>query len=241
MPIHVEKQKQIEQIFRKFLLDRVKTVRGLKLEDLDINPFLIRLLSHELGLNDSESIVRWLISQRLERGTVTSFGVALQQAAIIFSEGTGVEGEDILKTKNGKHYHIQVKSGPNTVPKDLAIRIAQLLRSAQRRNKGSIALYGMCYGNKARVSSIVKKYMQDEGGIDWISGREFWEFVSDDPKCLETIYDIANMVGKTFRDPQGKSLSHVIKDKIHELTKEFEKVYGKKGSNMWKRLLEKNS
>jgi len=109
MPIDVGKHKQIEQIFRKFLLDRVKTVRRLKLSDLDINPFLIRILSHELGLDNSEAIVRWLINQRLERGAVTSFGIALQDAAKVFSEGTGVEGADILKTKKGRHHHIQVR------------------------------------------------------------------------------------------------------------------------------------
>lgn len=172
MPLGVEKRKEIEQVFRKFLLNRIKTVRRLKMRDLDINPFLIRILSHELGLSNSEAIVKWLISQRLERGTVTSFGIALQNAAKVFSEGTGVEGADVLKTKKGRHHHIQVKSGPNTIPKDLGVRIAQLLRSAQRRNRGSLALYGMCYGNKARVSSIVRKYVQEEGGVDWISARE---------------------------------------------------------------------
>jgi len=241
MPIDVRKRKQIEQIFRKFLLNRVNTIRRLKMADLDINPFLIRILSHELNLNNSEAIVRWLVSQRLERGTVTSFGIALQDAAKVFSEGTGVEGADILKTKQGRHHHIQVKSGPNTIPKDLGVRIAQLLRSAQRRNRGSLALYGMCYGNKARVSSIVKKYVQEEGGIDWISGKEFWEFISDDPKCMEEIYDIAAEVGRTFKDPRGRSLSEVLEEKIRELTKEFEMIYGKSGSEMWKKLLEKNS
>jgi predicted RecB family endonuclease len=61
--------------------------------------------------------VQWLVSQRLERGAVTSFGSALQEVAKVFSEGTGVEGADVLKTKGGTHYHIQVKSGPNTVPR----------------------------------------------------------------------------------------------------------------------------
>lgn len=241
MPLDAEKREQIEKIFRKFLLNRIKTVRRLKMSDLDINPFLIRILSHELGLNNSEAIVRWLVGQRLERGTVTSFGIALQNAAKVFSEGTGVEGADILKTKRGRHHHIQVKSGPNTIPKDLGVRIAQLLRSAQRRNRGSLALYGMCYGNKARVSSIVRKYVQEEGGVDWISGREFWEFVSDDPQCLEKIYEIAADVGRTFKDPKGNSLSEVIEAKIKGLTKEFEKIYGKSGSSMWRQLLEANS
>jgi len=241
MPIDAEKRKKIEQIFRKFLLDRVRTVRKLRLIDLDINPFLIRILSHELGLDNSKAIVRWLVGQRLERGAVTSFGIALQSAAKVFSDGTGVEGADVLKTKKGKHHHIQVKSGPNTIPKDLGVRIAQLLRSAQRRNRGSVALYGMCYGSKARVSSIVRKYVQAEGGVDWISGRDFWEFISDDPGCLEQIYHIAAEVGRTFKDAKGQSLSEVIDTKLHELAKEFEETYGKSGSKMWEILLKENS
>ncbi len=91
-----DKRRQIQQIFENFLRERARTIRRLRIEDLDINPFLIRLLSKELGLNDACSIVRWLVSQRLERGTVTSFGPALQKAARVFSEGTGVEGADIL-------------------------------------------------------------------------------------------------------------------------------------------------
>ena len=241
MPIDVEKREQIKQLFGKFLLNRIKTVRNLKIDNLDINPFLIRILSHELGLDSPEVIVRWLVNQRIERGTVTSFGIVLQDAAKIFSEGTGVEGADILKTKGGNHYYIEVKSGPNTIPKGLGQRISQLLRSAQRRNRGSLGLYGMCYGSKERVSSIVRKYIQEEGGVDWISGKEFWEFISDDPQCLEQIYEIAAEVGKVFKGPDGQSLSDVIEKKIQELTKEFEQIYGKDGSEMWKNLLERNS
>jgi hypothetical protein len=119
MALDTLQRRKIEAVFRKFLRNRANTIRGLKIEDLNINPFLIRLLAKEMGLNDAESIVRWLVSQRIERGTVTSFGLALQEAAKVFSEGTGVEGADIMKTKHGCRYHIQVKSGPNTIPKDL--------------------------------------------------------------------------------------------------------------------------
>ncbi len=212
MPIEIEKRNQIKQIFEKFLLNRINSIRKLKMKDLDVNPFLIRILSYELGLDNSEAIVKWLLNQRLERGTVTSFGIALQDAAKVFSEGTGVEGADILKTKKRRHHHIQVKSGPNTVPKDLGVRIAQLLRSAQRRNRGSLALYGMCYGSKEQVSSIVRKYVQEEGGVDWISGREFWEFISDDPQCIQQIYEIAEEVGSRFKDPKKQSLSKALEE-----------------------------
>ena len=181
------------------------------------------------------------MNQRLERGIVTSFGIALQNAASVFSEGTGVEGADVLKTKAGTHYYIQIKSGPNTIPKDLGVRIAQLLRSAQRRNRGSVALYGMCYGSREQVSSIVRKYVHDEGGVNWLSGREFWEFISDDLHCIDEIYQIAAEVGESSKGRDGQSLSETLESKIGELTAQFETLYGKSGDMMWDSLLKHNS
>jgi len=241
MALSTARRNQIKQLFEQFLRNRAQTIRRLKIEDLNINPFLIRVLAKEMGLNDAKSIVKWLVDQRIERGTVTSFGIALQDAAKVFSEGTGVEGADILKTKKDRHYHIQVKSGPNTIPKDLGVRISQLLRSAQRRNRGSVALFGMCYGSKQQVSSIVRKYVEHEGGIDWVTGREFWDFISDDPNCIDEIYEIADRVGEEFKDAQGQTLSEILDAKIEELRKQFEGLYGKSGNLMWEKLLERNS
>lgn len=241
MPLDAETRRQISRIFREFLRRRAETVRELTIEDLNVNPFLIRVLTAQLGLRNPPSIVRWLLAQRLERGTVTSFGVALQEAAKVFSEGTGVEGADIMKTKERRHYHIQVKSGPQTVPKDLGVRIAQLLRSAQRRNRGSIALYGMCYGSREQVGNIVRQYVEEEGGIDWISGREFWEFISDDPRCIDQIYQIAAEVGRGFRDEQGQTLAEIIEGKARDLEREFVRLYGRTEREMWRNLLRENS
>ncbi len=235
------KRFQIWQIFEDFLRERARAIRRLRIKDLDINPFLIRLLSKELGLKDARSIVRWLVNQRLERGTVTSFGIALQKAARVFSEGTGVEGADILKIHEGRHYYIQVKSGPNPIPKEQAKRIADLLRSAQRRNWGSVALFRMCYGSQDQVSSIVRKYVAEEGGVDWLAGRKFWEFISGDPDCVSEIYAIAAEVGETFRDAQGQTLAEILEAKLDELEREFGALYGTEGKPMWRNLLERNT
>lgn len=201
----------------------------------------MRVLAKEMGWADASSIVRWLVNQRLERGLVTSFGLALQDAAKVFSEGTGVEGADILKTKEGVHHYIQVKSGPNTIPKDLRVRITQLLNSAKRRNRGSMPLFGMCYGTKEQVSSIVRRYVQAEGGVDWLVGKEFWEFISDDPDCIYEIYQITAEVGETFRNEQGQSLSEILEAKLNELIDEFKRLYGDAGEKMWENLLALNS
>jgi len=241
MPLDEATREQIRGIFHKFLSARAQTIRNLRIEDLHINPFLIRILATEMGLSDAKSIVTWLVNQRLERGTVTAFGLALQEAAKVFSEGSAVEGADIMKTKSGRHYYIQVKSGPNTIPKDMGVRISQLLRSAQRRNRGSVALFGMCYGNKQQVSGIVRKYVEQEGGIEWLVGRDFWEFISDDAHCIEEIYRIAGEVGKEFKDTKGQSISEILESKIQDLLEQFKGLYGAGGDEMWQNLLRRNS
>lgn len=237
MALTKDQRDRIAAIFTKFLSDRVKTIRKLKIDDLNINPFLIRLLANEMGFKDSKSIIQWLVSQRSMTGGNTSFGFALQAIAKLFSEGTGVEGADIMKSKHGRHHHIQVKSGPATMDKDAVTQISRLLVSAQRRNQGSIALIGMCYGNRDQVFSTVKLY----SNVEWKIGQEFWEFISDDPNCMREIYEIADHVGKTFKDSEGKVLSEVIEEKVVELQQKFEKLYGKSGKSMWDNLLQQNS
>jgi Type II restriction endonuclease EcoO109I len=96
MPLNTTRRNQIKQVFEKFLRNRSSTIRKLKIEDLNINPFLIRLLAKEMGFQNARSIIRWLVIQRSMTGTNTSFGICLQEIAKLFSEGTGVEGADIL-------------------------------------------------------------------------------------------------------------------------------------------------
>lgn len=190
-----------------------------------------------MGFQDARSVVRWLVSQRSMTGANTSFGFCLQDIAKLFSEGTGVEGADIQKTKNSRHYHIQVKSGPSTMDKAAVEHMSQLLLSVQRRNRGSVSLLGICYGTREQVMSTVRKYSD----VDWLAGREFWEFISDNPNCINEIYTIAGEVGETFRDTKGQALSEVLEAKIAELQREFERLYGAGGSTMWMHLLDKNS
>lgn len=147
MALNADIRNKIKAIFEQFLRDRTTTVRNLKIEELNINPFLIRILANEMKFENAESIVRWLVIQRSMTGANTSFGFCLEKIAKLFSEGTGAEGADVLKTKDSRHYHIQVKSGPSTMDKDAVAHISQLLQSVQRRNRVSVALIGICYGN----------------------------------------------------------------------------------------------
>lgn len=237
MPLNTARRNEIKRVFEQFLRRRAHTIRRLKIEDLNINPFLIRILAKEMDLNDARSIIRWLVIQRSITGANTSFGFCLQDIAKLFSEGTGVAGADIQKNKGGRHHYIQVKSGPSTMDKDAVEHMSQILLSVQRRNRGSVALLGMCYGTRAQVMSTVTKY----SGVDWLIGRQFWEFISDDASCIDEIYEIATEVGDTFRDAQGQTLSEVLDAKIKELQQQFEDMYQKSGTEMWEKLLYRNS
>jgi len=190
-----------------------------------------------MGFNDSLSIIRWLVIQRSMTGVNTSMGFCLQEIAKIFSEGTGVAGADIQKSKRQRHYYIQVKSGPSTMDKDAVDHMSGLLLSVQRRNRGSVALLGMCYGKPEQVLSTVTRYSD----VDWLIGRQFWEFISDEPNCINEIYTIAGEVGDTYRDTKGQTLSEVLDNKILELQARYEELYGSSGDEMWNRLLEENS
>jgi len=53
MALDTAKRNQIRQSFQQFLLNRVRKIRRLKIGDLNINPFLIRILSKEMGLSDA--------------------------------------------------------------------------------------------------------------------------------------------------------------------------------------------
>lgn len=233
-----EQRSKVRKVFEKFLRNRIATIRSLQLSDLNINPFLIRLLSKQQGLGSPRAVVAWLLSQRLERGTVTSGGSMLQEIAKLFAEGSGVEGADLLKSKKGRHYHIQLKSGPNTVDKDACEFISRKLRSAQRRDPGSITVFGMAYGKPEQISSIVNMYLDaDQKFI----GAGFWEFISDDSNCMKEIYAVAGEVGEAFRDSRGQTLGEVLEEKLEELVSEFESTYGTGGTVLWNNLLKDNS
>jgi len=81
----------------------------------------------------------------------------------------------------------------------------------------------------------------EEGGVDWLAGREFWEFISGDPDCVSEIYAIAAEVGECFRDSQGQTLAEILEAKLDQLEQEFQALYGTDGEPMWRALLERNT
>lgn len=174
-----EIKKQLQGIAKR----KFDTINAIDINNIDFNPLLLRLL----GFTSAKEIAEFIIAERIERSVVTSYGQRIQTIAKIITErGTGVEGADICKEKDNRRYYIQLKAGPNTPDKDMMKSINTLLQSATRRNRGSVALLGMTYGKTERVSSIIQKYSQ----IDWLIGKKFWAFISDQPDFARQLFDI---------------------------------------------------
>lgn len=117
--------------------------------------------------------------------------------------------------------------------KDLVRMINQLLLSATRRNAGSIALLGMTYGNREKVSNIIHGYSQ----VDWKIGKEFWEFIGHKGVAQE-IYKIIAEVNKEFEE-KGKTFSQLYDEKLFELQEAIRKRYDE-GEKMWDKLFKDN-
>lgn len=232
---------EIQEIMIKYLKNVFKNLRKLQLDDLTPNPLLMKLVGTAAELNSADNIVEYMINARLERSTSTGFGMTIQKIATAFCETTGVGGADISIVKENEQgvpvrWYIQMKSGPNTVNKDICIQISSELQSAVRRAPGSAGMLGITYGKADRVSGITQQYLN----FDFEAGRDFWEFISNDPECYKKLWYLTISIAENFEDRGGITLKELIEMKREELTDQFLTKYGQSGERMWNNFLEEN-
>ncbi|MFS0688972.1 PmeII family type II restriction endonuclease [Sporosarcina sp. 179-K 8C2 HS] len=232
---------EIQDILIKYLKNVFKNLRNLHLDSLTPNPLLMKLVGTAAELNTASALVEYMINARLERSTSTGFGMTIQRIATAFCETTGVGGADISIVKENEQgvpvrWYIQMKSGPNTVNKDICIQISSELQSAVRRAPGSAGMLGITYGKADRVSGITQQYLS----FDFEAGRNFWEFISNDPECYKKLWYLTISIAENFEDRGGITLKELIEMKRMELTAQFVEKYGESGENMWNNFLEEN-
>ena len=74
----------IEIHVSEFLENRLKTIQKIDLGDYEINSFLLASVKDQLEMKNQKDLARWIVTQRSERGLVTSFGGVLQKIAKTF-------------------------------------------------------------------------------------------------------------------------------------------------------------
>ena len=223
----------IEIHISEFLENRLKTIQKIDFEDYEINSFLLASAKDQLGMKNQNDLARWIVTQRSERGLVTSFGGVLQKIAKTFSEEATTPGFTMTLKKNGKKYNILVTSGPNPFAKRQAVDVRRQFEDSVESDSTSIPVLGMCYGNDDAVSNIVKSELK---GMRYYAGGKFWEFLSGEEKCRDDILKIIAETAENFQDVGNKSISSITEKKINQIEKSLCAKFGKDEKKFWKKL-----
>lgn len=241
MTLTTDQRDCIRETFAAFLDARARNLERLTLDDMKFNVVLLRTIATMLNFETPEDLLRYRLAQYLERGTGTAWGHALQAAAReISGSGSGVAGADIEVTADGRRHFVQIKSGPDTANKDIAQNISTLLNSARARDPSAICVLGVCYGRPEQISGFAQGEFQSRGIVLKI-GREFWEFISGDPECLNEVLELAGEAAEG-RVAGEESFADRVEYKVQELTAEFEARYGPTlDDETWAKFLADNS
>lgn len=217
----------------RFTARQLKTINSLSLENLTINPFLVR----SLKLEEPKDIVRFNVYQAVTRSIVTSMGSAIE-AVVLRSGGERIEqgnsGFDLKKTLGDETFWIQVKSGTNTMNIDMVRYFRDKARQKEGGAGRNIARLGLTYGKKEQVSGQIRDNLPDFDERV-IVGRELWEFVSGEDGYHERV--LAAMEQAAQKTLGSDSVIDAIEDSIARITAEFQAKYGS-GPDAVKRSIE---
>lgn len=224
----------VRKEFEELAKIKYQTLEEIKFEDLDFNPFILKLMN----LQTADEIAEFMISQRVERSLFTTYGHRIQKIAKRISKTPKqAASSEVVKEKGGRPSYIHLKAGPNTVNKGISEEVNEFLAKTRARDPEASIYLGMTYGKRSRVSSIIQRYAH----VNWLMGREFWEFISDDPECAWEIFQIACEVAENYR-PTGVALSYrqLKLPKMKEIAEAIQARYGRDEGDMWKNLFEDN-
>ncbi|MBR3926990.1 MAG: hypothetical protein IKJ58_09515 [Akkermansia sp.] len=218
---------------------RVNNLNKLKLKKVlaHKNPYLFRAKDTETA----ESIVRTIVDAFLSSGEETIFGDWLEGLAIYVCQqvygGTksSAKGIDLEFDKDGCHYLVAIKSGPNWGNSSQIKRLIDEFKSAKRTLRTSRsniqveAVNGCCYG---------KDKNPDKGDYYKYCGQDFWEFISGEPELYTELIEPLAADAKIRNDDFKKQYSV----KINLFVREFLETFCKEDGNIdWEKIVRFNS
>ena len=208
----------IFHIGRQFLKTVVRNLKGLKLDDIDINPFL----AIALELKSSEQVLKFNLYQSVTRSIVTSWGSVVEtllarcggEKFITKNSGRAGRRPDITKTVNGKRYFVQVKSGPNTMNIDMVNSLNEVIYEYSKSEPDVKMLLGMTYGTKKMISGQIRSTLHNFDDSILI-GRELWSFISEQKDYHKKIFEIldtssSGILNMPFTDMMAEKLEELV-------------------------------
>ncbi len=217
---------------------RLERLQSLRLRQIlkRKNPYLFRAKN----IDTSQTLVQELLDAHLSSQEETIFGQFLEELAIFVCQRvyggrkSTAEGIDLEFEKEGVHYIVAVKSGPNWGNSSQIARMRNNFKQAQRRLRqnqqvGSIvAVNGCCYGRDNRP---------DKGDYLKLCGQRFWEFISGNERLYIEIIEPLGHQAKERNETFRREYARIV----NLFTLDFGTEFCTDGLIDWEKLVRFNS
>ena len=235
-------------IARKYVEKHIGEFHQRRLDSLDVleltkilkhkNPYLYKakniLLAHDL--------VKALLDAHLSSQEEAIFGEFLEGLAVYLSGqiyggvANTAEGIDLEFSRDGIHYVVDIKSGPNWGNSQQIARMKANFKQAKRRfrthrgnrNTTVVCVNGCCYGRDNRP---------DKDDYIKYCGQRFWHFISG---CEELYLQIIEPLGHRARERNNEFIRS-YSQKINILTTQLGDQFVVDGNIDWNSLVQFNS
>ncbi len=218
---------------------RIACLADLKLNTVlkKKNPYLFKAKS----LLTSELIVRAICDAFVSSNEETIFGDWLEGLAIFINEKiysgrkSGITGIDLEFDRDGIHYIVAIKSGPNWGNSGQIKNMKDNFKTAMRTLRTSnsrlqiVAVNGCCYGRDNKP---------DKGDYHKYCGQRFWEFISGNAELYTEIVEPLGHRAKEKTEEFTVSYAQMINKFAREFYDDFCRA---DGSIDWDKLVRFNS
>lgn len=239
MPIQMsEIQDFIYSHINQFHERRAESLRRLRLIQVlkRKNPYLFRAKN----INTFHDLIKNLLDAHLSSQEETIFGEFLENLAIFVcsqayqGRKSSAEGIDLEFIKDGSHYIVSIKSGPNWGNSSQVKKMVENFKKAKkvlRTNNPGIhvqPINGCCYG---------KDPNPDKGDYLKLCGQAFWEFISGDSQLYVELIEPLGWQAKQKNDEFYQEYDRIL----NQFTIEFAYQFSLDGKIDWEKLVKLNS
>ena len=227
-----------DNVVDPFYANRFARLKNVKLNEMlkRKNPYLFKAKN----IQTAEQLVRQVLDAYLSSGEETAFGTYLEQLSIHVnglvygghkSSGNGI---DLEFDKEGIHYLVAIKSGPNWGNSDQIARMRTNFSTAKRilgtnsSAQNVVSVNGCCYG---------KDNNPDKGDYLKLCGQRYWEFISGDDHLFLEMIDPLDQIAQE-RDEQ---FDEEYARKVNEMTASMLSDFCADGLIDWEKLVTYNS
>lgn len=201
-----DKKQAIKCIVKRWIKRSFQKLLSLDPAELYPNPFLMRAIGIK---EESKEFYEFSVRQRLERSLSTSFGMSVFEGIVrTLNNRAGIEDIDMVITKEGVTYYIQLKSGPQGFTRPALRKTKQSFARLKKQDPEAVTVIGFAYGKRELLSPVWGKEAEESADLVLI-GKEFWDFFFGDG-TYEELLDLCEKASQEVLEELGLGRKDII-------------------------------